>query len=91
MKSIENTLFDLIKEYNEGFVEDVEKYINHKNGVDVVISDYEIAKFDSYFDADTVSATFIMKNLVSEFFKEYDFIVIDTEGTVNSLTASILK
>lgn len=86
----ENTLFDLIKEYNEGFVEDVEKYINHKNGVDVVISDYEIAKFDSYFDADTVSATFIMKNLVSEFFKEYDFIVIDTEGTVNSLTASIL-
>ena len=31
-----------------------------------------------------------MKNLVSEFFKEYDFIVIDTEGTVNSLTASIL-
>ena len=49
----ENTLFDLIKEYNEGFVEDVEKYINHKNGVDVVISDYEIAKFDSYFDAVT--------------------------------------
>lgn len=86
----QNTLFDLIKEYNEGFVENIEKYKNHKNGVDIIISDYEIAKFDSYFASDTVSATFIIKNLISEFFNAYDYIVIDTEGTVNSLTASIL-
>ena len=86
----ENTLFDLIKEYNESFVDNIEKYKNHKNGVDIIISDYEIAKFDTYFDSDTVSATFIMKNLISEFFNSYDFIVIDTEGTVNALSASIL-
>ena len=85
-----NSLFDLIKEYNESFVEDIQKYINNKNNLDIIISNYEISKFDSYFDADSVSATFIMKNIISEFFNDYDFIVIDTEGTVNSLTASIL-
>ena len=31
-----------------------------------------------------------MKNLITEFFHDYDYIIIDTEGTVNSLTASIL-
>ncbi len=86
----ENTLFDLVKEYNESFVEDINKYINRKNGLDIIISDYEISKFESYFDADAVSATFIMKNLITEFFHDYDYIIIDTEGTVNSLTASIL-
>ena len=37
----ENTLFDLIKEYNEGFVEDVEKYINHKKQQILIIIIYK--------------------------------------------------
>ena len=46
----ENTLFHLIKEqYEKLNVSDLKKYIIEKNGIDIIISDAELNKMDSYF------------------------------------------
>ena len=86
----ENTIFELIKEYKEGFVTDINKYIVKKNGLDVILAGYELSKFSSYFENDGVGAVFVIRDIIEEFFQDYDYIVIDTEGTVNILTSSIL-
>ena len=86
----ENTIFEMIKEYKEGFITDINKYIVNKNGLDVILAGYELSKFSSYFENDAVGAVYVMKDLIEEFFQDYDYIVIDTEGTVNILTSSIL-
>ena len=86
----ENTIFELIKEYKESFVTDISKYIVHKNGLDVILAGYELSKFNSYFESDAVGAVFVMQDLINGFFTDYDYVIIDTEGTVNILTSSIL-
>ena len=86
----ENTIFEMIKEYKDGFITDINKYIVKKNGLDVILAGYELSKFSSYFENDGVGAVFVMHDIIEEFFQDYDFVIIDTEGTVNILTSSIL-
>lgn len=90
----ENTLFQLIKEqYMNLNVNDFDKYITNKNGVDIIISDTELNKIDNYFiieNQDPQSQFDSITNLIY-LFKNYDYIIFDTEGTVNNLTRAILK
>ena len=85
-----NTIFEMIREYKENFITDKNKYITNKNGLDIINAGYELSKFTSYFENDAVGAVFVMKDIIEEHLFGYDYIVIDTEGTVNTLTSSVL-
>ena len=90
----ENTLFHLIKEqYEKLNVSDLKKYIIEKNGIDIIISDAELNKMDSYFiieNQDSQAQIDSIANILY-LFNDYDYVVFDTEGTVNNLTKAVLK
>ena len=90
----ENTLFHLIKEqYEKLNVSDLKKYIIEKNGIDIIISDAELNKMDSYFiieNQDFQAQIDSVANILY-LFNDYDYVVFDTEGTVNNLTKAVLK
>ncbi len=89
-----NTLFDLIKEqYINMNVQDIGKYIREKNGVDIIVSNSEFHKFDSYFIFENNDYESLLDCIVNlkYLFQEYDYVIFDTEGTVNNLTRAVLK
>ena len=87
----ENTLFELIKEqYELFFINDLQKYIKQRNGLDIITSSSSLAKIDRYFKEDVESELDSISD-IKYLFKDYDFVVFDTEGTVNLLTKAILK
>ena len=91
--NVENkkTLFELIKEqYNNFNVENFKSYIINKNGLDIIISSHQLAKLDKIFDDDIESELSCIQDIIY-LFEEYDFVVFDTEGTINNLTKAILK
>ncbi len=90
----ENTFTTLIKEqYEKMNINNFEKYLNHKNGVDVIIADGDLHKIDNYFiieNQDPQSQFDSVSNL-TYLFEDYDYVIFDTEGTVNNLTRAVLK
>ncbi len=94
--NIENqyNLFELIKEqYIHVNVNDFDKYITKKNGVDIIISSDELLNIKNYFVLDRKDPQGIyncVENLIY-LFKDYDYVIFDTEGTVNDLTIAILN
>ena len=91
----DNTIFEALKEcYDSLGMVDKEKYINEKNGVDIIISNIYFNQIDEFFkregDENGQEQLKIFKDFF-ENFSEYDFIVIDTEGTVNNTIRGILN
>ena len=91
----DNTIFEALKEcYDSLGMVDKEKYINEKNGVDIIISNIYFNQIDEFFkregDENGQEQLKIFKDFF-ENFSEYDFIVIDTEGTVNNTVKGILN
>ena len=86
-----NTIFELIKEQYEFFnIQDLQKYITNKNGLDIITSNFNISKIDKYFDTDIESELDSISD-IKYLFQNYDYVIFDTEGTVNNLTKAILK
>lgn len=89
-----STLFHLIKEqYKNMSVQDFKKYIVSKNGVDIIVSDSELHRLDNYFifeNNDYGSLLDCIANLMY-LFEGYDYVIFDTEGTVNNMTRAVLK
>lgn len=86
-----NTLFELIKEQYDLFnVEDFQKYITHKNKLDIITSNFTISKLDKFFDTDIEGELDSISD-IKYLFRDYDYVVFDTEGTINNLTKAILK
>ena len=89
----QNTILEAIKENYENLgILDLKKYINHKNGVDIIISNSNLIEIDEYFrkEGDIEGQFKIFKEL-SRHFNDYDYIVIDTEGTINSMIRAIFN
>ncbi len=87
----ENTIFELIKEqYELFFVNNLQKYIKQKNGLDIIISNSRLSKINKYFKEDIESELDSISD-IQYLFKDFDFVIFDTEGTVNLLTKAILK
>ncbi len=89
----ENTLFELIKEsYENVIIPDVKKYINKKNGVDIIISNATLTKVDDYYkeNASLDEELDCIENLIY-LFEDYDYVIFDTEGTINNLTKAVLR
>ena len=72
---------------------DLKKYIVEKNGIDIIISDAELNKMDSYFIVENQDAQSQIDSIVNilYLFEDYDYVIFDTEGTVNNLTKAVLK
>ena len=89
----ENTILELIKENYENFgMIDINKYVNEKNGVDIIVSNSNLIELDEYFrkEGDIEGQFKIFKEL-SEHFREYEYVVIDTEGTINNMIRAIFN
>ena len=89
----ENTILELIKGNYENFgMIDINKYINEKNGVDIIVSNSNLIELDEYFrkEGDIEGQFKIFKEL-SEHFREYEYVVIDTEGTINNMIRAIFN
>ena len=71
-----------------------EKYINEKNGADIIISNIYFNQIDEFFKREGDESGQEQLKIFKDFFEnfsEYDFIVIDTEGTVNNTIRGILN
>lgn len=89
----ENTILELIKEVYENFgAVGLQKYITDKNGVDVIVSDSALIEIDEYFrkEGDIEGQLKAFREL-RRVLSEYDYVVIDTEGTVNNTIRGILN
>ena len=89
----DKNLFELIKEqYENLYVEDLNSYINSINGVDIIVSSYMLRNIDYYFmqNNDGQGVYNCIKNLI-QYFGNYDYVIFDTEGTINNLTFSVLN
>jgi len=89
----ENTIFEMIVESYENLgIVDSKKYITDKRGVDVIISDAKIDNFEDYFKKrGDIEGQFRTFKELSANFSHYDYVVIDTEGTVNNIIRAILN
>ena len=91
----ENTIFEALKEcYDNLGMVDKEKYINEKNGVDIIISNIYFNQIDEFFKKEGDESGQEQLKIFKDFFEnfsEYDFVVIDTEGTVNNTVRGILN
>ena len=89
----ELTLDGLLKKHYEFRINSLKEYINEKNGVDVIISSPKIAKtellFKDYYGLKREEFFEIFRNLIP-LFKEYDYVIFDTEGTINEMNIAIL-
>ena len=90
----DNTIFEALKEcYDSLGMVNKEKYINEKNGVDIIISNIYFNQIDEFFKREGDESGQEQLKIFKDFFEnfsEYDFIVIDTEGTVNNTVRGIL-
>ncbi len=89
-----NTVLELIKENYENFgiLQDFNKYITSKNDVDVIVSNSFLIELDEYFRREgDIEGQFKTIKELSKHLTGYDYVVIDTEGTVNNLIRAILN
>lgn len=90
----ENNLVNLILEqYDNTIVDDLNKYITKKNGLDIIISNEELMDLNSYFILEKKDKQAIydcIENLLY-LFTDYDYVIFDTEGTVNEFNLAILN
>ncbi|MCP1225504.1 ParA family protein [Sebaldella sp. S0638] len=90
----ENNLIKLImKQYNDVIVTDFENYITPKNGLDIIISSEELINLNNYFileKKDNQAIYSCIENLLY-LFEDYDYVIFDTEGTVNDFNSAILN
>lgn len=91
----DNTIFEALKEcYDSLGMVNKEKYINEKNGADIIISNIYFNQIDEFFKREGDESGQEQLKIFKDFFEnfsEYDFIVIDTEGTVNNTIRGILN
>lgn len=90
----EKTIFELIEDtYNNfGLVKKLETYINKKNNMDIIISNSKMINFDDFFkNQDDIEGQFKIFKEIKESFLNYDYVIIDTEGTVNNTIRAILN
>ena len=91
----DNTIFEALKEcYDSLGMVDKEKYINEKNGVDIINSNIYFNQIDEFFKKEGDESGQEQLKIFKDFFEnfsEYDFVVIDTEGTVNNTVRGILN
>ena len=91
----DNTIFEALKEcYDSLGIIDIEKYINEKNEVDIIISNIYFNQIDEFFKREGDESGQEQLKIFKDFFEnfsEYDFIVIDTEGTVHNTVRGILN
>lgn len=87
----ENTILQLIKEIydNFGIIENLGKYITTKNGVDVIISDSSMIDFDKIFPEEEHYQD-VFRELRQKL-QNYDYVIIDTEGTISNTVKSVLN
>ena len=91
----DNTIFEALKEcYDSLGIIDIEKYINEINEVDIIMSNIYFNQIDEFFKREGDESGQEQLKIFKDFFEnfsEYDFIVIDTEGTVNNTVRGILN
>ena len=89
----DNTIFDLIKECYETMKFDKAKYITSKNKVDVIISDERLLQLEMLFASysDNQAIFNIFSNITEQLKQDYDYIIIDTEGSINNTVRGILN
>ena len=89
----DNTLYELIKN-NYNFSDVIlNDYITTKNGVDVIISSPALTTIDNYFlvECKNNQAIFYCIKELVHLFEEYDYVIFDTEGTMNNINTAILN
>ncbi len=88
-----NTILEAIKENYENLgMLDISKYIYEKNGVDVIVSNSNLTELDEYFRKEgDIEGEFKVFRELSKHFSEYDYVIVDTEGTVNNMIRAILN
>ena len=89
----ENTILEaIIENYENLGMISISKYIIEKNGVDVIVANSNLIEIDEFFrkEGDLQGQLNSFKEL-SEHFGEYDYVIVDTEGTVNNTIRSILN
>ena len=86
----ENTLYDLLKDKYENYTVNInlKDYIISKNGLDVIIADERLNEIEKIYKGDIESELTCFVDLD---FQDYDFVVFDTEGTINNMTRAILR
>jgi len=89
----DNTIFDLIKECYETMKFDKAKYITSKNKVDVIIPDEKLLQLEMLFASysDNQAIFNIFSNITEQLKQDYDYIIIDTEGSINNTVRGILN
>ncbi len=88
----EKNIYSLITDnYNYGEV-NIKDYIVEKNGIDIIISTPILGTIDDFFikNNDNQGIFYSIKNL-NKYFTEYDYVIFDTEGTINNLNTAILN
>ena len=68
--------------------ENVKDYAVNKNGLDVIIADDQLNEIEKVYKGDIESELTCFADLD---FQDYDFVVFDTEGTINNMTRAILR
>jgi cobyrinic acid ac-diamide synthase len=89
----ENTILEAIIENYQNFgMLDISKYVKEKNGVDIIVANSNLIEIDEFFrkEGDIQGQLNSFKEL-SEHFHQYDYVVVDTEGTINNMIRSILN
>lgn len=88
-----NTILEAIKENYENLgIIDISGYICEKNGVDIIVSNSNLIELDEYFRKEgDIEGEFKMFKEISKHFLGYDYVVVDTEGTVNNMIRAILN
>ena len=88
-----NTLLELIKENYETLkVENFNKYIVNKNNVDIIVSNALLTQIDDYFrENGTIESELESVENIIYLFNDYDYVIFDTEGTINNLTKAVLR
>lgn len=88
-----NTLNTLIEEYYKTFRIEKEKYINTKNGIDIIIADKKLLQLEMFFvsHSDNQAIFNIFESIMDILKNDYDYIIIDTEGSINNTIRGILN
>ena len=70
----------------------IKNYISNKNGLDVIASSPNLNNLPLYFadNGDREEIFNCFKNL-KQYFRDYEYVIIDTEGTINDINIGILN
>ena len=88
------TLYELIKnQYENQKIDNLNDYITEKDGIDIIVSSMKISKVSHFFEIeyDDKQGVFEAITDLTYLFKNYDYVVFDTEGTINDLNTAILN